>query len=132
MEQLAKLEVSAPLRNAQVLIVEDDAILLMELEQILRRAGAQSVMCRTVSDALAALRQGSMSVAILNIRLGCESVAPIARELGNRGIPFVFYTGQIGGDASLMEWADRRIIAKPAQASEIIEVIGSLLRERGV
>ncbi len=47
-----------PLRGARVLVVEDDTILLMDLEMILREASAEIVgTCRTGEVALATVRK---------------------------------------------------------------------------
>ena len=45
--------IDRPLRGARVLVVEDDALVLMELESILQDAGAETVACcRNVNDGL--------------------------------------------------------------------------------
>jgi DNA-binding NtrC family response regulator len=81
------------LEGLRVLIVEDDAILLMDLEQILQSAGAEIVLCRSVSEALVALAQDRIAAAVLDFRIGHETIAPVARQLSQRGTPFIFYTG---------------------------------------
>jgi len=45
------------------------------------------------SDALAAVRKGDISGAVLDINLDGVLVYPVADELAARGIPFVFVTG---------------------------------------
>ena len=55
------------------------------------------------ADAMAALTDGKVMAAILDVRLGCETVAPVARELTKKGISFVFYSGQLGADPTLAE-----------------------------
>jgi DNA-binding NtrC family response regulator len=116
------------LEGARVLIVEDDAILLMDLESMLRGAGAQTLGCRTVGEGLAAAEIEGISAAVLDVRVRDVTVEPIARRLTQRGIPFIFYTGQIGDDPAIAEWADRKIIPKPACARTIIPVVADILR----
>ena len=54
--------IDRPLRGARVLVVEDDALVLMELESILQDAGAETVACcRNVNDG--AEREGSVETA---------------------------------------------------------------------
>src|SRR5690349_12738073 len=73
------------LRAARVLLVEDDFIILMELETILAEAGAQAVQsCRTVEAALAPANHADIDAALLDIRLGQQTIAPIARCLASR------------------------------------------------
>jgi len=117
------------LRGMRVLVVEDDALLSMELEAILLDAGAQAVsLCRTVEDGLAAARQGGITAAVLDVRIGRDTIAPVARQLASRGTPFVFYTGQVGNDPAIAEWRDHAIVEKPAQAKTIVSAIAGLRR----
>jgi DNA-binding NtrC family response regulator len=117
------------LEGARVLVVEDEAILAMELESILLDAGAQAVtLCRTVQAALTALAKNGVAAAILDVRVGREPVGPVTSQLGRRGIPFLFYTGQIGNDPALEQWPRCRVITKPAPAKVIVSAVRDLLR----
>ena len=126
MQQLPKYRELPALDGARVLVVEDEAILAMELESILCEAGAQAVtLCRTVEGALAALAKNGVAAAILDVRVGRE---PVARQLARRGTPFLFYTGQIGNDPALEAWPRCRVITKPAPAKVIVSAVRDLLR----
>lgn len=117
-----------PLRGACVLIVEDDALLLMELESILQDAGAEIVACcRNVKDGLTALEQKPLAAAILDVRIGQETIVPLARQLANRGTPFLFYTGQVENDPALVEWSDHMVLTKPARPAAIVAAVSHLL-----
>ena len=117
-----------PLRGVCVLIVEDDALLLMELESILQDAGAEIVACcRNVKDGLTALEQKPLAAAILDVRIGQETIAPLARQLVNRRTPFLFYTGQVENDPALAEWSDHMVLSKPARPAAIIAAVSQLL-----
>jgi DNA-binding NtrC family response regulator len=129
MQQLPNYIELPALKGARVLVVEDDAILAMELEWILREAGAQAVtLCRTVENALAALAKDGVAAAVLDVRVAREPVGPVARQLARRGIPFLFYTGQIGNDPLLETWSRCRVITKPASAKVIVSAVRDLLR----
>jgi DNA-binding response OmpR family regulator len=111
-----------------VLVVEDDILLLMDLESILLEAGAEIAgVCRTVTDALAMADRKSVAAAILDVRVGRETIAPVARRLASRGIPFVFYTGQIENDPELAEWGGCKILNKPARAGAIVAAVANLV-----
>lgn len=116
------------LGGARVLVVEDDFLILMELEAILGEAGAETAGCSSVKDALALAEQNGLAAAILDVRLGRETVAPVARELARRGIPFVFYTGQ-HDTAMRAEWPGRRFVPKPSQPRTIIDAVAGLLHQ---
>jgi DNA-binding NtrC family response regulator len=129
MEKSGPVSAVKSLRGARVLVVEDDAILLIELETILRDAGAEMIAaCRTVGEALAAANKNGLKAAILDVRIGRETISPVARHLAARGTPFLFYTGQVSSDPALMEWPGCRIVAKPAQAKAIVTAVAELLR----
>src|ERR1700733_9231817 len=92
------------LSAARVLLVEDDFIILLELETILTEAGAQIVgSCSSVEAALIVAMDGDINAALLDIRLGRQTIAPVARCLAQRDIPFAFYTAQTHMDSSLAE-----------------------------
>jgi DNA-binding NtrC family response regulator len=117
------------LAGAHLLVAEDDFIISIELESTLLEAGAESVgVCRTVKDALLRAGDGRFSAAILDVRLGRETVIPLARLLTQRGIPFVFYTGQVDLDSVRVEWPQCRIISKPAQSRTIVHAIVEALK----
>ena len=117
-----------PLRGARVLVVEDDALLLMELESILQDAGAEIVACcRNVTDGLTAVEQKPLAAAILDVRIGQGTIAPIARRLSNCGTPFLCYTGQVENDPALAEWSDHTVLTKPARPAAIVAAVVHLL-----
>jgi DNA-binding NtrC family response regulator len=116
------------LRGQTVLVVEDDFLLLAELEAVLHDAGTDTVhACRTVGEAIALLDQRDISAAILDVRIGRDTVAPVARKLAGQGIPFFFYTGEISRDGFMSEWPERRILSKPAQPQVIVGTLADLL-----
>jgi DNA-binding LytR/AlgR family response regulator len=111
------------------MIVEDDFFTRLDLETTLRDAGAVIIgPCAKVKEALALLELGgSPAAAILDIRLGRETVAPVARELAKRGTPFLFYTGQIGVDPVLDAWPDCATLPKPAMPAAIVAAVVALV-----
>jgi len=120
------------LQGVRVLVVEDDALLLMELETILIGAGAEVIgVCRTVADGVTAAQQDGIAAAVLDVRIGRDTIAPVARQLASRGTPFVFYTGQVDNDPAIAEWRDHAIVAKPAKAATIVSAVAGLLPPGG-
>jgi DNA-binding NtrC family response regulator len=131
MEHPKKHGASRELEGTRLVIVEDDAILLMDLESILRDAGAEILgSCRTIDEGLAAAEIDGVSAAVLDVRVGQESIEPVARRLYQRRVPFVFYTGQIDGDPAIAEWPDCRIIIKPARARTIVSAVANALSKK--
>ena len=116
------------LSGVRVLLVEDDPLLIMDIEWTLAAAGAVVVdACRTVRDAIWRSNRADFSVAILDFRLGSETVSPLARHLADRGVPFVIYTGQGKDAAGLAEWVDRSIVEKPAPPQALVSAVRDAL-----
>ncbi|MFY9840282.1 MAG: response regulator [Xanthobacteraceae bacterium] len=130
MQPQARVSDDRTLEGLRLLVVEDDAILLMDLEQILQSAGAEIVLCRSVADALAALAENRIAAAVLDFRIGQETIVPVARQLSQRGTPFIFYTGQLPGDLSLAEWRRCAVVIKPAPARKIVAAVVEALNTK--
>jgi DNA-binding response OmpR family regulator len=119
------------LRGLTVLAVEDDFLLLAELEAVLHDAGADIVHgCRTIGEAIALLDQRTVSAAILDVRVGGDTIGPVARRLVRQKTPFFFYTGQTSSDRFISEWPRCAVVSKPAQPRVIIRTLADLLRHR--
>jgi DNA-binding response OmpR family regulator len=129
MESSLNLHSARALVGAKLLIVEDNFLLLMDLEEVLLGAGADQVQpCRTIEDAVRVAEADGISAAILDVRIGADSIAPVARKLAARGTPFIFYTGQLGNDPLVAEWPNCKTISKPAQPQVIVNAVAELLR----
>ena len=116
------------LTGANLLVVEDELMLLLELESVLVYAGADRVvLSRSTGDALLRARNEPLSAAILDVRIGPEVVTPVARALAKRGVPFLFYTGQPLSDPALDEWRASKVLTKPARPDVIVNAIAELL-----
>jgi two-component system, response regulator PdtaR len=73
-----------------VLVVEDEFLIALDLELLLRRHGWRVLgPAATVAAALRLLRGAMPDVALLDVNLGGELVTPVAAELRARGVPFV-------------------------------------------
>ena len=79
----------------RILIVEDDAFIALDLEDVFEGAGFEVVgIVATVDAALSLLRRESVDVAVLDYNLGVETSIPIAQTLDRKGVPFLFLSGQ--------------------------------------
>jgi len=63
-------------------------------------------------EALAAVQDGGLAAAILDINLGGTLVYPVAEELAARGIPFIFVTGY-GTESIDRRFANVPVLQKP-------------------
>jgi len=91
-----------------VLLVEDDSMVSMLTEDVLRDAGGDVVLAMRLAPALSIAHDDPISAAVLDINLGeGETRFPVAELLADRQIPFLFVTGY---DCSGI---DRRFAACP-------------------
>ncbi len=125
---MTQLDSAMALDGARILIVEDDFIISMELDTILAAAGAEVVgPCRTVAQATRLIDQDRIAAAILDFRLGPDTSMPVARQLSQHGIPFVFFTGQINTRVIHAEWPGAKVISKPFERRIILAAVADLL-----
>ena len=105
---------SAVLGRRRVLVLEDEALVAMLLETILRDQGCEVVgPVNTLSDALS-VAQGDepLDAALLDVQLGKETCFAAAEALMARNVPVVFSSGH--GKAALpSEWRDHPVLQKP-------------------
>jgi CheY-like chemotaxis protein len=118
----------------RVLVVEDELIIAMELESLLRGLGCIVLdAVPAIGHALRALARERANFAVLDVNLRGERVTPVAEELQKQGVPFVLVTGY--GSERLHEEALRDAVCLhkpvdgPRLASAMVEVLTR--RERG-
>jgi CheY-like chemotaxis protein len=107
----------------RVLIVEDEYFLADETRRKLEESGAIVVgPVGTVGSALELLDVEQIDGAILDIHLVDELVFPVAEELEQRGIPFVFATGY---NPSILpaKFTGFALCEKPAELGSIAEAL---------
>lgn len=82
------------LRGLCILVAEDDALILMDIEAMLNEIGCKIVgPVSTVAAALAAIEQNELDGALLDMNLHGERIAPAADDLLARGVQFILCTG---------------------------------------
>lgn len=112
----------------RVLVLEDEALVAMDLADVLRNLGETVVgPCLTVADALHLLDSTEVDFGILDFNLRHETSEALADTLLLRSIPFVFLTGY--RRTGLPEkFADVPIFAKPFDERSLAD---ELARQRG-
>jgi len=99
----------------RVLLVEDESLIAMMMEQMLRELDFDVVgPFGSVRETLAAIEHEPVDAGILDINLGGEMAYPIARTLQARKIPFVFMTGY-GAETVAVPFPDARVFQKPLE-----------------
>lgn len=89
-----KASPSASLAFRSALVVEDNIVLAMEMEKLLRDLGVRNVdAVSSVSDAMDVLRNSTIDCAVLDINLGDEPSYAVAEWFVSRDIPIVLVSG---------------------------------------
>jgi CheY-like chemotaxis protein len=114
----------------RVLIVEDDVMIRMLIEDMLVDLGfAVAGQAAKVYEALAAVKNTDIDVAILDVNLSGETTGPVAEALAAQGTPFVFATGY--GEHGLPEaFRDRPTLKKPFQMDGLDRSLQSALARK--
>lgn len=111
-----------------VLLVEDNMIIALDAEDLLRDAGAEAVsVCGSVREAKVALEKSDFQMALLDVNLGNETSEPVAMELRDRGTPFVFATGYGDSSALSSKFPNVPVLKKPYDESDLHEAIRAAL-----
>jgi CheY-like chemotaxis protein len=84
----------APSGRCRILLVEDEALVALQLKLDLEAEGHVVVgPFAQLSEGLRAAADTEFDIALIDINLGADNSAPIAEILDHRGIPFAFTTG---------------------------------------
>jgi CheY-like chemotaxis protein len=123
------MEIDLPLAGARVFIVEDEALILETLQDMLERLGCRVVeSALRVDEALAKLAALDFDVAVLDVNVAGHRIDPVADLLAARGMPFFFSSGY--GRSSLpAAHRERVLLAKPYRTADLKAALHTVLPE---
>ncbi|HLH12304.1 MAG TPA: response regulator [Methylovirgula sp.] len=108
-----------PQSKPRILIVEDEAFVAVMLADMLEELGYEvAASVSQVSQAREFLADGNVDIALLDVKLGNETIDPVADLLAERRCPFIFTTGY-GQDGVPAAYANRKVLQKPFQINEL-------------
>jgi len=116
------------LKDLRVLVVEDEALIALQLEDMLTELGCAVIgPASRVRQALELLDGEPVEAAVLDLNIAGELVYPVADTLGNRGLPYIFVTGY--GTSGLVEpYRSRVVLEKPFARRELLQALLDTLR----
>jgi len=114
----------------RVLLAEDNALIALDLEEILKGYGCRVIgPTLSVQDALELLSTEDIDIAVVDFLLEDGEAAPLARALDDKGIPFAICTS--GGEEGLsMLFPNTPFLAKPYNPDDVSTVVNSLIASR--
>ena len=116
----------SPTTAKRVLVVEDDPVVAMLVEDIVRDMGHEVLINLSLQNALLEIEAGEIDAVLLDMHLRGEDARPILLDLLARKIPFIVLSGS---DQSALknEFPEIRILAKPFVKADLEATVRDLL-----
>jgi CheY-like chemotaxis protein len=123
------MEKDLPLAGTRVFIVEDEALILDTLQDMLEGLGCHVVeSALRVDEALAKLTSLDFDVAVLDVNVAGHRIDPVADLLAERGMPFLFASGYGRGSLPSAH-RERVLLAKPYRTADLRAALHTILPE---
>jgi DNA-binding response OmpR family regulator len=111
--------------SVRVLVVEDEAIVAIDIADQLTEAGFMVIgPAPSVAKALKLIEDVGCDVAVLDVNLRNETAAPVARELRSRRTPFLFLSA-VSRDHLPSGFSDEVLLPKPARSEILVAALQS-------
>jgi CheY-like chemotaxis protein len=123
-----KSQARARLEGRRILVVEDQALIAMEVQDCLSRAGAIVIgPVGRLERGLAEAQKQSLDAALLDVDLNGARCWPIAEVLAARAIPFAFTTGFATDIVTPERFAGQLVLTKPYREEDLLAVLSKML-----
>jgi CheY-like chemotaxis protein len=113
---------SLDLAGRSILVVEDEALVRLDITERLQDAGATVLAASRLDKALDLAGHPHLSAGVLDFDLGNADSTAVCWKLVDRRIPFIFHTGRLYG--AFRQWPSAPVILKPATYGLISSVVG--------
>lgn len=119
------------LRETRILLLEDDALISIDAEDMLMSLGAGAVLVvHSLADAAALVGRERIDAAVLDVRIGSGRSDELAVDLLTRGIPFIFTSGY-GAACEVAPGAEAvPVVGKPYTAETLVAAFADLSARR--
>lgn len=109
-----------------ILIVEDEALIALDIVDAFERVGAEPVMTTTLHQALVLVERDDLSGAVLDHALQDGDSSQLCERLKDRNVPFLIYSGltNLGGPCATGEH-----IMKPQHPDVLVSMLTRLLSD---
>ena len=112
-----------PPEPATVLVVEDEALIAMDLQWLLEEAGYRVLgPANSTAAAMALLDGEEPDVALLDVNLGRSEVFDVANELASRKTRVIFLTGHTAQKLPVAH-RHRPLVAKPYLPHVLLQAV---------
>ncbi len=126
--ELRDIEVGRVPGTPTVMIVEDEALIAFSLEEAFQEEGfAVAGLFSSCADAVSSLAGQQPNVAVVDATLRDGSCLELARQLRDRDVPFLIYSGRNAIEECAPELAGVTWIDKPAPPALVVKAAVNLL-----
>lgn len=117
-----------------VLVIEDDDNQRLLYEEELRYGGYEVVTAKSGPDGLAALREQSVDVVLLDIAMpGMDGIEALGKILDiNNELPVILNTAYSSYKDDFMTWAAEAYVVKSSDLTELFRTLREVLGKRGI
>lgn len=118
----------ARLQGRRILVVEDEALIALDLEMAIEDAGADVIgPAMSLDEGLQLSETAEFDCAILDVDLHGREVFPLAHLLAERNVPFVFHTGHAERADLEKDFPDRPVCRKPTAPNRLLGTLAQLI-----
>jgi DNA-binding response OmpR family regulator len=120
---------AASLQGCVVLVVEDEALIALDIAQSLKDAGAEVIISRTLDDAMGKAELPNLTAAVIDHALHDGlTTSDVCAKLKERNVPFVVYSGYNKLEGAC---ASGELVHKPASPQMLVTTLQGVLAQQG-
>ncbi len=120
------------LTGVRIFLVEDDAIIAMDLTTLLEEAGARVIgPFARLSNAMEAFDGARPDAALLDIQIVGGDSFPLARRLHDAGVPIVFHSGSADVSAIERAYPKATLCPKPSSPEHVLRSLVEVIDAAG-
>ena len=112
--------------SKRILIVEDEALISLDIQTTLEDLGHQTVAASSNAAAAAALAAGSFDLAILDYNVLDGQTDSLASLLQHSRTPFLVCSGTAGISELSEGFQNTTFLAKPFTTARLVEVVSAI------
>jgi DNA-binding response OmpR family regulator len=113
-------------QDPRILLVEDEAIIALEVETLLKQASFDVVACGSLQSALTEAEKQPFDAAVLDVNLHGQMSFPLADALAAKNVPFIFVSGY---EIEIVPRQHRRrpFVGKPFLAQKLLKALSGAM-----
>ena len=120
---------AASLQGCVVLVVEDEALIALDIAHSLKDAGAEIIISRTLGDAMEKAELPNLTAAVIDHALHDGlTTSDVCAKLKERNVPFVVYSGYNKLEGAC---ASGELVHKPASPQMLVTTLQGVLAQQG-